>query len=94
MLHTALSSPLPAQAKFLASAGCLICRKPAGFGAELPCHLPTLGSSLCKLVRASLSLVTLMMVLTGPGSLQTLFVLLGNGITVGCWLDLKALGLF
>lgn len=51
---------LPSQV--LASAGCLICRKPGGFGAELPHHLPSSVICLSDLVGASLTLVTLMTV--------------------------------
>lgn len=60
------SPPQPPASEVLASAGCLICRKLGGFGAELPHHLPSLASCLWKLIRASLSLVTLMMVLNFP----------------------------
>lgn len=59
--HSPAPPPQPPPSEVLASAGCLICRKPRGYGAELPRQLPSLVSCLCKLVRASLSLVTLMM---------------------------------
>lgn len=64
MLPTAPLLPRqPPPSKVLASEGCLVCRKHGGFEAELPQHLPSLVRCLCQLVRASLSLVTLIMVL-------------------------------